>query len=73
MGLIYVVGVAGHSRFSFSAVKKTKKVAAEIPFEYDGYKLNVESTDAFWSAVKNSYDQLKPGLDHSINLESVLK
>lgn len=50
---------------------KTKKVAVEIPFEYDGKKMNVESSDAFWSAVKNSYEQLKPELKKSINFESV--
>ena len=50
---------------------KTKKVSAEIPFEYNGQKLNVDGSDIFWSAVENSDGKLKPELNNSISLRSV--
>jgi hypothetical protein len=50
----------------------SKKVAAVIPFEYDHGKLDIETSDAFWSAVKNSYDEIKPQIENSINLRSVV-
>lgn len=48
---------------------KTRKVAAHIPFEYVQGKLNIDASEAFWSAVKNRWDEIKPGLDqpHSKN------
>jgi hypothetical protein len=50
---------------------KNKAVAAYIPFErYDG-KLNVNSSKAFWSAVKNMGNKLPEGIDHTINMNSL--
>lgn len=50
---------------------ETKKVAARIPFKYDGKKFDVDASDAFWSAVKNSHDQLKPNIENSISLKAL--
>lgn len=42
---------------------KTGKIAAEVPFEYKKSKLNINTSAAFWSAVKNHWKALKPGLN----------
>ncbi len=41
---------------------KTGKIAAEVPFEYKNSKLNIDASLAFWSAVKNNWNAIKPGL-----------
>lgn len=41
---------------------KTGKIAAEVPFEFKNSKLNIDTSAAFWSAVKNNWKALKPGL-----------
>lgn len=41
---------------------KTGKIAAEVPFEYKNSKLNIDASSAFWSAVKNNWNAIKPGL-----------
>ncbi len=48
---------------------ETKKVALRLPFNYQSGKLDVNSTDAFWSAIQNSGEALKPGLENSVSLK----
>lgn len=45
---------------------KTRNVAAYIPFDYTQAKLNINATEAFWSAIQNKWDQLKPGLEEPL-------
>lgn len=49
----------------------SKKVAARIPFEYDGKSFNIETSEAFWSTIKNAFDEMKPELENSISLKSL--
>lgn len=50
-----------------------ESTAAQIPFKRQGGKFDVDSSAAFWSAVKNKSKELKKGFDNSINLKSVEK
>lgn len=50
---------------------KTKTVAAHIPFSRSNGKFDIGASEAFWSAIKNKSDELKPGFDHSISLSSL--
>jgi hypothetical protein len=47
---------------------KTHKVAFKLPFTYENKKIDINGSDAFWSAVENSGDALKTGFDNSVNL-----
>ncbi len=49
--------------------RKTKIVALRLPFNYQNGKLDVNATAAFWSAVHNSGEALKPGFEHSVSLK----
>ena len=48
---------------------KSKKVAFKVPFSYSNGKLDIGTSEAFWSAVKNMSDALKPGLEKSVSLK----
>lgn len=63
---IEIAGAFGHW---FLKNKNSNKVAFVLPFSYDGNKFNISGSDVFWSAVKNSNTQLKPGIEQSISLE----
>lgn len=45
---------------------KSHKIAARIPFEYKNSHLNINSSEAFWSAIKNSWKEIEPGLDQTL-------
>ena len=48
---------------------KSHKIAFRLPFNYQNGKLDINSNVAFWSAVHNSNEALKPGLENSISLK----
>ncbi len=48
---------------------KTKKVALRLPFNYQNGKLDLNSSDAFWSAIKNNSEAMKPGIENSVSLK----
>lgn len=47
---------------------KTKNLAFVLPFSYKSGALDVNASDAFWSAVKNQGEALPPGVEHKISL-----
>lgn len=51
----------------------TKKVGIFIPFQYRKGKLDINTGEAFWSTVQNKFDEMKPGLENSVNLASIKK
>lgn len=52
---------------------KTDTVAFEVPFSINNEKLDVNGTDAFWSAIKNKGDSLEPKIDNKISLNDIGK
>ena len=50
---------------------KNKTVAAHIPFSRSHGKFDIGTSEAFWSAVKNKSEELKPGFDHSVSLANL--
>ncbi|MDZ4663167.1 MAG: DUF748 domain-containing protein [Pseudomonadota bacterium] len=50
---------------------KNKSVAAVVPFRYENEKLDINSTAAFWSSVKNASGRIRPGIDGRISLDSI--
>ena len=50
---------------------KTKMVAAHIPFSRENGKFDIGSSEAFWSAIKNKVDEIKPGFENSITLATI--
>lgn len=50
---------------------KTKMVAAHIPFSRDHGKFDIGTSEAFWSAIKNKTEELKPGFENSISLAAI--
>lgn len=49
----------------------TKKVATHIGFAKKDSKWDIDGSTAFWSAIQNWQDKLKPGLENSISLKSM--
>ncbi len=50
---------------------ESKKVATHIAFAKKGGKWDIDGSKAFWSAVQNWQDKLKPGLENSISLKNL--
>lgn len=50
---------------------KSKKIAVHVPFEAEANKWNIDGKKAFWSALRNWLDELKPGFDQSISLSKL--
>lgn len=50
---------------------ETKTVAVHIPFSRDNGKFDIGTSEAFWSAIKNRSQDMKPGFDHSISLKLI--
>lgn len=46
-------------------------VAAQIPFARKHGKFDIDTSEAFWSAIKNKRDELKRGFDNSISLKNL--
>lgn len=49
---------------------QTKNIAMKIPFHYDQNGLDIDASEAFWSAVKNRTEDLKPELENSVSLKN---
>lgn len=52
---------------------RNKAVAAHIPFERRSGKFKVDTSEAFWSAIKNRDGEMKPGFGQEINLGDLEK
>ena len=50
---------------------ETKKVATHIAFAKKKSKWDIDGSTAFWSAVQNWQDKLKPGLENSVSLKKL--
>ena len=50
---------------------KTDMVAAHIPFSRSHGKFDIGASEAFWSAIDNKSEQLKPGLENAISLSNI--
>ncbi len=50
---------------------KDHVVAAHIPFSRSHGKFDIGTSEAFWSAIQNKSEEMKPGFDHSINLSNI--
>lgn len=50
---------------------ETKKIAMKIPFQYDKNGLDIDASEAFWSAVENRSKDLKPELENSVSLQKM--
>ncbi len=48
-----------------------KSLAAHIPFQRHEGHFDINSSAAFWSAVKNRTKEIPPGFDHSITLKQI--
>ncbi len=46
-------------------------VAAQIPFARRQGKFDIDTSEAFWSAIKNKQNELKRGFDNSISLKNL--
>ncbi len=47
---------------------ETKKIATHLEFEKKNNEWNIDGSKAFWSAVRNRTNDLKPGIENSISL-----
>ena len=63
------------SAFANWALKnhKDNTVATLIPFSKMNGKFNMDTSEAFWSAVKNKSEELKRGFDNSIDIKKIEK
>jgi hypothetical protein len=43
-----------------------KNLAARIPFAYEDGELDVNGSAAFWSTIKNNWDKMPRGIEHSV-------
>lgn len=50
---------------------ETKKIATHLEFEKKNNKWDIDGTEAFWSAVRNRTNDLKPGIENSISLTNL--
>ncbi len=50
---------------------KDNTVAAHIPFSRTKGKFDIGASEAFWSAVQNKSNELKPGFENSITLKNL--
>lgn len=51
--------------------KDDQTVAAVIPFARRNGKLDIDTSEAFWSAIKNKREELKRGFDNSVSLKNL--
>lgn len=49
----------------------SKKLATHIEFNKKDDKWDIDGSTAFWSALKNKFDEMKPGLEHSVSLRNI--
>lgn len=50
---------------------KTKSVAAVVPFSFKNGKFDIDSSKAFWSAIKNMSTSFKPTIDHKVSQKNL--
>ncbi len=50
---------------------KDQTVAAQIPFTRQNGKFDIDTSETFWSAIKNKRDELERGFDNSISLKNL--
>ena len=50
---------------------QTKKIATHLEFEKKNNQWDIDGSKAFWSAVRNRTDDLKPGIENSVSLKNI--